>query len=320
MKLTTRKNAKTNMFIKYNSRGDFAGPTMLGIGAIVLFIAGLVITPMTFETVSKGTVKVGYRFGAYTETIKQGMHFPVNPLVSWHTVDVMQKTAKLEDVSLPSQDQLTSTVDVSIQYRAIATAGDIILSGTGDVESVCQVHMFPKAAELVRDAGRHVAKAESLFLESTVNELSTKMTVKLQEFMKPKGILVEAVLFRHIDLPPFIVKGIEQKKLREQKAQEQIAELERFETEAQQTIKTATANKNASVLQAEQVKILADAKAYEITKVNEAAAKSPMYLQLQAVKAFGKLGSDPSSKIIIMDGGSSKPFPFLNIGALSEKK
>ena len=308
------------MFLKYNSRGDFAGPTMLGVFAVLFLITALIVTPMTFETVSKGTVKVGYRFGAYTETIKQGMHFPVNPVVSWHTVDVMQKTAKMEDVSLPSQDQLTSTVDVSIQYRAIATAGDVILSGTGDVESVCQVHMFPKAAELVRDAGRHVARAESLFLESTVNELSSGMTVKLREFMEPKGILVEAVLFRHIDLPPFIVKGIEQKKLREQKAQEQIAELARFETEQQQVIKTATAEKSAAAIDAEKIKLLADAKAYEITKVNDAAAKSPMYLQLQAVKAFGQLGADPSSKIIIMDGSSNKPFPFLNIGALTEKK
>ena len=248
------------------------------------------------------------------------MHFPVNPLVSWYTVDVMQKTAKMEDVSLPSQDQLTSTVDVSIQYRAIATAGDTILSGTGDVESVCQVHMFPKAAELVRDAGRHVAKAESLFLESTVNKLSSAMTIKLREFMEPKGILVEAVLFRHIDLPPFIVKGIEQKKLREQKAQEQIAELARFETEQQQLISTATAQRAASILAADQIRILADAKAYEIEKVNEAASKSPMYLQLQAVKAFGNVSADGASKIIIMDGSSTKPFPFLNIGALTEKK
>ena len=307
------------MFIKYNSRGAAAGVTGLGIFAILAFVATLIITPMTFETVAKGTVKVGYRFGAYTETIQQGMNFPVNPLVSWYTVDVMQKTAKMEDVSLPSQDQLTSSVDVSIQYRAIAAAGDIILAGTGDVESVCQVHLFPKAAELVRDAGRHVERAESLFLESTVNELSTQMTLDLRAFMEPKGILVQAVLFRHIDLPQFIKQGIEQKKLREQKAQEQIAELERFETEAQQTIKTATADRDAAVLGAEQVKIMADAKAYEIEKINEAAAKSPMYLQLEAVRALGQLGKDPSTKLIIMDGSSTSPIPFLNLGAALNK-
>jgi regulator of protease activity HflC (stomatin/prohibitin superfamily) len=302
------------MFLKYDERGRFVGPTMLGVLMVVGFLAALIITPMTFETVSPGTVKVGYRFGKYTETITQGMHFPVNPLVSWRTVDTKQKTAKLEDVSLPSQDQLTSSVDVSVQYRAIGTAGDTIISGTGDVQTVITVHLFPKAAELVRDAGRHVKKAESLFLESTVNELADRMTEELRVFMKPKGILVEAVLFRHIDLPAFIVKGIEQKKLREQKAQEQIAELARFETEAQQVIKTATAKKNAAVLEAEQIKILADAKAYEIEKVNEAASKSPMYLQLEAVRAFGQLGADPSSKIIIMDGNSARPFPFLNLG------
>lgn len=307
------------MFLKHDDRGRTIGPSTFGIFTILFFIAALVITPMTFETVSKGTVKVGYRFGAYTETISQGMHFPVNPLVSWHTVDTMQKTVQLEDVSLPSQDQLTSSVDVSVQYRAIASAGDAILSGTGDVESVINVHLFPKAAELVRNAGRHVARAESLFLESTVNELAAQMTTELRAFMEPKGILVETVLWRRIDLPAFIVTGIEQKKLREQKAQEQIAELARFETEAQQLIKTATAEKNAAVLKAEQVRILADAKAYEITQVNEAAAKSPMYLQLEAVRAFGQLGADPSSKIIIMDGSSARPFPFLNLGEALKK-
>jgi regulator of protease activity HflC (stomatin/prohibitin superfamily) len=309
------------MFLKYNNGGDCVGPTMFGVLMVVGLVAALIITPLFFETVSPGTVKVGYRFGKYTETIQQGMHFPVNPLVSWRTVDTKQKTVKLEDVSLPSQDQLTSMVDVSVQYRAINTAGDTIISGTGDVETVIDVHLFPKAAELVRDAGRHVEKAESLFLESTVNELAANMTAKLRAFMEPKGILVEVVLWRHIDLPPFIVKGIEQKKLREQKAQEQIAELARFETEQQQVIKTAEADKKAAVLTAEQIKILADAEAYRIKVVNEAVANNPAYIQLQSLEALKAMAKDPAAKLIIMDGSSMSPIPFLNLGAsLGENK
>ncbi len=303
------------MFLKYDERGRFVGPTMLGVFMVVGFLAALIMLPMTFETVSPGTVKVGYRFGKYTETITQGMHFPVNPLVSWRTVDTKQKTAKMEDVSLPSQDQLTSSVDVSVQYRAISTAGDTIISGTGDVETVINVHMFPKAAELVRDAGRHVKKAESLFLESTVNELADRMTKELRAFMEPKGILIEAVLFRHIDLPAFIVTGIEQKKLREQKAQEQIAELARFETEQQQVIKTAEADKKAAVLTAEQIKILADAEAYRIRVVNDAVANNPAYIQLQSLEALKEMSKDPAAKLIIMDGSSVSPIPFLNLGS-----
>ena len=302
------------MFLKYNDRGQVVGPTMFGVFSVVFFLAALIITPMTFETVAKGTVKVGYKFGAYTDTITQGMHFPVDPLVSWHTLDVMQKTVQLENVSLPSQDQLTSIVDVSVQYRALPTAGDIIFSGTGDVESVINVHLFPKAAELVRDAGRSVEKAEHLYSKSTVNTIATNMTQELRNFLEPKGILVETVLFRHIELPPFIVQAIQKKKEREQMAEQQKAELERFETEQQQLIKTAEAEKAAAQLRAEQVRILADAKAYEIEAVNEAASKSPMYLQLEAVRALGQLGEDESTKLIIMDGSSVNPIPFLNLG------
>ena len=140
------------------------------------------------------------------------------------------------------------------------------------------------------------------------------MTQDLRVFLEPKGILVETVLFRHIELPPFIVQAIQKKKEREQLAEQQKAELLRFETEQQQKVKQARAEKDAAALEAEKIRMLADAKAYEIQKVNEAAAKSPMYLQLEAVRALGQLGKDPASKLIIMDGNSSRPIPFLNLG------
>ena len=302
------------MFLKYDSRGDVVGPTMTGVFAVLTFIALLIIVPMTFETVSPGTVKVGYKFGKYTETITQGMHFPVDPLVSWRTVDTRQKTVQLEDVSLPSQDQLTSVVDVSVQYRAIATAGDTIISGTGDVEAVIQVHLFPKAAELIRDAGRSVPKAEHLYSKEVVTKLASEMTDDLRDFLKPKGILVETVLFRHIELPPFIVTAIQKKKEREQMAEQQKAELERFKTEQQQKVKTAEAEKEAAVLQAERVKVLADAEAYRIKIVNDAIADNPAYIQLQSLEALKQMSKDPASKLIIMDGNSARPIPFLNLG------
>ena len=302
------------MFIKYNKHGDAVGPTGTGIFAIFAVLALLITVPMSFETVSKGTVKVGYRFGAYTETLSPGFHFPVNPLVSWTEIDTMQKTEKQENVELPSRDQLTSRVDISIQYRAIASEGNNIINETGSVEQVVDVHMLPKIRSLIREAGRSVNKAEDLYTDTEVSRISIEMTDSLREFMAKKGIAVEAVLVRNITLPEFINNAIQSKKEREQQAERQKAELARFETEQQQKVKQARAERDAAVLAAEQVKILADAKAYEIEKVNEAAAKSPMYLQLEAVRAFGQLGNDPSSKIVIMDGSSAKPFPFLNIG------
>ena len=302
------------MFFKYNDRGDISGVTNAGIFTAIAALALVIILPMSFETVGKGTVKAGYRFGSYTEVLKPGFHFPVNPLVSWTELDTKQKTRDLPGVDLPSRDQLTSHVDVSIQYRAIGASANTIINETGSLEQVVEVHMIPKVRSLIRNAGRSVEKAEHLYTDSEVARISSEITTTLSDFMTDKGVAVEAVLIRNIDLPPFIVAAIQSKKEREQQAERQKAELDRFETEQQQKVKTAQAELDAAAKEAEKIRTLADAKAYEIQKVNEAAAKSPMYLQLEAVRALGQLGEDESTKLIIMDGSSTSPIPFLNLG------
>jgi len=302
------------MFVTRNARGNVTGVSVGGFIAIVLTALSLISTPFFLETVEQGTVKAGYVFGDYKETLEPGGPYVVNPFASWKTIDTKEKTLFLEDVPLPSADQLISKIDLSIQYRAIGAKADTIVSGTGSEQAVVDVHLKPNTKNLLRQAGRSVERAEDLFDDTTVARIGSEMTDILAERLKPRGFEVTAVLIRHCELPPFIDTAIQAKKEREQAAERQKAELARFETEQQQKIKTATAERDAAVLAAEKVRTLADAKAYEIEKVNEAAAKSPMYLQLEAVRAFGQLGNDPSAKIIIMDGGSAKPFPFLNLG------
>ena len=302
------------MFLRFDDDGNFRGPTLLGVAAAFTLLIGLIVTPMCFETVEKGTVRVGYKFGQHTEIINPGFHFPVSPLVSWTEIDTKQKSEALPKVDLPSRDQLTSHVDVSIQYRAIGTAGHTIINETGSLEQVVQVHMIPKVRELIRNAGRTVNKAEALYTDSEVSRISDEVTSALRDFMTPKGVAVEAVLFRNIELPPFIVAAIQSKKEREQQAERQKAELARFETEQQQKVKTATAERDAEKLNAEKVKIAADARAYEIQKINEAVANNPAYIKLQSLEALKQMAKDPASKLIIMDGSSTSPIPFLNLG------
>lgn len=303
------------MFVTRDERTNaINGVTVGGVFASLALLLSIIAIPFCLETVEQGTVKVGYVFGKYVETLEPGGPYAVNPLASWKEIDTKEKTLYLEDIPLPSHDQLVSTVDLSIQYRAIGGMADMIVSGTGSEQAVVDVHLVPNVKNLLRQAGRGVATAEDLFDDATVAQMSAGMLSELAERMSERGFTVSNVLVRHIDLPPFINAAIQKKKERQQLAEQQTAELERFETEQQQKIKTATAERDAAVLAAEQIRTLADAKAYEIEKVNEAAAKSPMYLQLEAVKAFGQLGADPSSKIIIMDGSSARPFPFLNLG------
>jgi len=115
-------------------------------------------------------------------------------------------------------------------------------------------------------------------------------------------------------LPPFIVEAIEKKKEREQAVERERAELERVRTELQQEVARAEAGRQAASQEAERKKILADATAYEIERINNAIASNPAYIQLQSLEALKAISKDPASKIYFMDGSSPSPLPLMHLG------
>jgi regulator of protease activity HflC (stomatin/prohibitin superfamily) len=136
----------------------------------------------------------------------------------------------------------------------------------------------------------------------------------LRIYLAPKGIEVEAVLIRDISLPPFITKAIEAKKEREQEVEKQKAELERFRTEQQQKIAAAAAEREAAEEQAKRQRVLADAQAYEITKLNQAMGSRPVYLRLKALEALQAMSKDPAAKLYFLNGDSPDPLPLMHLG------
>ncbi|MEO1823999.1 MAG: hypothetical protein ABGX85_08200 [Candidatus Lambdaproteobacteria bacterium] len=132
--------------------------------------------------------------------------------------------------------------------------------------------------------------------------------------LKASSICRGAVLIRDISLPPFIIKAIESKKEREQEVEKQKAELERFATEQQQKVALAKAENEAATEQANKKRVLADAQAYEIEKINKAIGSNPNYVKLMALEALKAISKDPASKIYFMNGDSPSPLPLMNIG------
>ena len=110
------------------------------------------------------------------------------------------------------------------------------------------------------------------------------------------------------------MKAIESKKEREQEVEKQKAELERFKTEQQQIVEEAIASRQAAEEEAQRVRVLADAKAYEIEKLNDAIAGNQAYIQLQSLEALKEISKDPASKMYFMDGQSANPLPLLHLG------
>lgn len=285
---------------------------LIGLGLVLV----LIVAFNSFKTVPPGHVAVSTLFGKVRpDSYAEGLHFPVNPLFDWYEYDAREKTHK-EVAGVPSQDQLQTKLEVSVQYRIRGSEAPRILQGTGNEAKVVEVHLVPKLRSLLREQGKSIKRAEDFFLEETQAQLQTALLAGMSEFMDPKGVDVTAVLIRDIQLPPFITKAIEGKKEREQEVEKQKAELERFRTEQQQKVAQAEAERHASEEKAAQVRILADAKAYEIEKINKAIANNPAYIQLQALESLKAISKDPASKVYFINGESPMPLPLMHLGEI----
>lgn len=289
-----------------------ANISLIVIAAIVVII--FLFGSKFVKTVPPGHVSVATLFGdVIDEEFEEGLHFPVNPLYNWVDYDAREDSID-QTAAVPSQDQLQTNIDVSVRFRINKELAPQTLQETGTKDRVIQVHLIPALRSILREAGKSIPRAEDFFLEETQSNLQSYLLEKLKDDLEPKGLVIDRVFIRAITLPPFITRAIEAKKEREQEVEKQRAELERFRTEQQQKIAQAEAERTAAEQQAEQVRLLADARAYEIEAINRAVAQNPAYVQLQAIEALKEISNDPATKIYFLNGESPQPLPLMNVG------
>ncbi|WP_145076649.1 prohibitin family protein [Poriferisphaera corsica] len=276
----------------------------------IIFLAG----SCAMKTVPAGHVGVATLFGSVQpEPYEEGLHVFVNPLYKWTLYDVREKS-HLESAPVPTQDQLSTVLDVSVQYRINGQMAAKILKETGDSVQMTNVHLVPKLRSLLREQGKSIKRAEDFFLEETQQQIQNSLQMQLKEYLGLKGIEVQAVLLRDIKLPKFITQAIERKKEREQAVEQQKAELERYTMEQQQKVAQAEAEEKAAESEAKKRKLIADAQAYEIERINEAASNNPAYVQLEALKTLQAMAKDPAAKMYFINGDSPTPLPLMHMG------
>jgi regulator of protease activity HflC (stomatin/prohibitin superfamily) len=221
---------------------------------------------------------------------------------------------------MPTRDQLLSKVDLSIQWRLDASRAPEIFRETGDKDRVVAVHLHPKARSLVRELGTKIDRAEDLFKDEVRDQLANQLTIDLSEYVASKGIIIESVLLRNINLPPVLAEAIGRKKEREQEVERQRAELERVKLEQEQQVALAEATYRASEEDAKRIRILAEAKAFEIATINKAASGNPAYIQLQSLEALKAMAKDPAAKLYFLDSNSPSPLPLMHLGDVASGK
>ena len=276
-------------FVTYNSKTVFGSEYQFMakiVGYGLLFVGALCLIFNSYTIVSSGHAKVAKLFGkVQDEALSEGMHFPVNPLMSFQEMDGRQKTHQ-ETAGVPSEDKLITRVDVSVQYRIIKSQMPSIVRNTGDIEAVIQVHMIPKLRSILREQGKGIKMAQDFFKESVQVALQESLQTGLSEFLLKQGVQVDNVLIRGVVLPKVIQNAITETKKREQEVIKQSAELERYAMEQDQLIKKAESEFEAAKLEAQKITTLADAEAYQIDVVNKQLAKSSNYIKLKQVEQW----------------------------------
>lgn len=254
-------------------------------GFVAIAISIALIVNSILITVPAGHVKVASLFGkVQNENYREGLHL-VNPLLEFTSFDLRQKTHK-EQAGIPAEDKLITTMDVSVQYRTIGEMAPEILRNTGTTKALIQVHLIPKLRSILREQGKGVAQSQDFFKESIQKQLQQSLQLGLSEYLVGKGLQIETVLIRDIQLPNVIRTAITETKKREQEVLKQQAELERFATEQDQKVKQAESELKAAKLEAQKIKELADAEAYKIEVINKTLEQSPNYIELKKVEQW----------------------------------
>jgi len=289
------------------------------IPVLIIFLL-FIFSP--FTTIPAGHVGVTSLFGKVDpDELNEGFHI-INPLRKVQKIDCRNKELTLEDVGVPSQDQLTTSVDVTVKWRVDRTQAAEAYKDTGNAESLQTTHLRPLLRSLLREAGKEIENAEDFYQANVQVSMQVKILEGLGALSK-KGILVEEVLLRAFNLPRMIVQGVEDKKRQKQLAERELEELKRFSTEQEQKQVEAKALKMAAIEEAEKRKALADALAYEITAEakaqaeaiaikGEALKKYPDIIKLRSVERWN--GIVPRVNM----GGNA--IPMINLGDLEGKE
>lgn len=275
--------------------------SIIGASALAL----LILIPFLLESVGTGQIKVATKFGKVTgQQLSEGLHFPVNPILSWDNFNTLERSILFEGIGVPAVDQMEASMDISVQFRLLPDQVVHVRRTTGDEDRLLNVHFLPNARGVLRDAGRSTKNVEAFFDDTKITEYRLTAKNTLNERLVPEGIEVLDVIVRNVTLPQVITTAIETKKKREQEVQEQQAKLETQKLVAEETVQLAQADRDSAILNAEAKKTRANARAYEIAQIQRELAKSPNFIKLvQAEQWDGKLPTFMGSGVV----------PFLDI-------
>src|SRR3954471_13706269 len=209
--------------------GSSAGRTLArGAGTLVLLVIGLVLASSSTSCVRTGHVGIVSIFGRVTgQTLAEGIHL-VNPAAMVTELSIKTQEEK-ERASVPSKEGLIMGLEASILYHLDPNRAAEVYQQIGP--NYAEVLLQPTFRSAIRaiTAGNSAASLYSDARETVARQILEDVAQQVA----PRGVIVENVLLRDLQLPDTLKHAIEAKQQAQQEAQRMEFVLQREKQEAE---------------------------------------------------------------------------------------
>ncbi len=241
--------------------------------------------------IGPGEVGVQILFGKVQDgVLRSGLSF-INPLMEVQKLDIktqaytmsgandmdvsLAETKKSDPIQTLSSDGLTLILDVTVWYRLSADdAPNIIRTIGADYEPKI---VLPAIRTAIRDVAVNYVATD--IYSSKRNDYVLEVNKRLEESFQGRGLILEKVLLRNVELPLKVREAIDEKIAAEQRAQQMVYVLQKEKQEAER--KTVEAQ---GVAEAQKI-------------INSTISNS--YLQWKYIETLKELVNSPNNSFVI---------------------
>ena len=260
------------------------------LGFVVILIG---LLSSAFKQIDAGKVGVKSLFGnVQTDVLESGLHM-VNPLVDITAFDIKTQNYTMsvihdegekegdDAIRVLSNDGLEVIIDLTVLYRVLPNEAPKILKGIG--ENYTDKIVRPVTRTRIRDNAVYY-DAVALY-SSKRAEFQQRIFKTIEADFKSRGLVLEQLLIRNINLPTSVKTTIESKINAEQEAQKMIFVLQKEKQEAERKRVEAQGI-------ADYQKIISS-------------GLTDKQLQYEQIKAQKEIATSSNTKIIFMGKGSA---------------
>jgi regulator of protease activity HflC (stomatin/prohibitin superfamily) len=272
-----------------NPLSKFSG-TIRIIGFLVIALG--LLTSM-FKQIDAGKVGVKSLYGnVQSDVLESGLHV-VNPLLDITVFDIQTQNYTMsaihgegaqegdDAIRVLSNDGLEVVIDLTVLYRIVPGDAPKILKGIG--ENYTDKIVRPVTRTRIRD---NAVYYDAVALYSTKrNEFQQRIFKSIEDDFKKRGLVLEQLLIRNINLPASVKTTIESKINAEQDAQKMTFVLQKEKQEAERKRVEAQG--------------IADYQRIISTGLTD------KQLQYEQIKAQKEIATSNNTKIIFMGKGSA---------------